>query len=214
MKLTLMLITDTLIAFALLGLHLGRMKDMSVADGRALIEALDALPDLVSDILQQEDAIRAIARQYSHIENAYFVGRNLGYGVAMEAALKLKEISYIHAEAYPASELKHGPLALISPTTPTVFVLPNDDLFEKNLSTIEEIRARKGPLLIVTNAQGDNLARVHKLSNDCIQVPAVCDSLAPIMMLLPLQLLAYHIALIRDCDVDQPRNLAKCVTVE
>jgi glucosamine--fructose-6-phosphate aminotransferase (isomerizing) len=205
---------STLIAFILLGLHLGRMKDMSVADGRALIEALDTLPGLVSEILQQEDAVKAVAEQYSQIENAYFVGRNLGYGVAMEAALKLKEISYIHAEAYAASELKHGPLALISPNTPTVFVLPDDDLFEKNLSTIEEIRARKGPLLIVTNAQDEKLSRARKLGNDCIQVPAICDSLAPIMMLLPLQLLAYHIALIRECDVDQPRNLAKSVTVE
>ena len=205
---------STLIAFILLALHLGRMKDMSVADGRALIEALDTLPDLVNDILKQEDAIEMIAKQYSHIENAYFVGRNLGYGVAMEAALKIKEISYIHAEAYAASELKHGPLALISPTTPTVFVLPNDDLFEKNLSTIEEIRARKGPLLVVTNATDEKLTRIRKLSNDIIQVPAICDCLAPVMMLLPLQLLAYHIALIRDCDVDQPRNLAKSVTVE
>jgi glucosamine--fructose-6-phosphate aminotransferase (isomerizing) len=148
------------------------------------------------------------------VENAYFVGRNLGYGVAMEGALKVKEISYIHAEAYAASELKHGPLALISPSTPTVFVLPDDDLFEKNLSTIEEIRARKGPLLVVTNVRNDKLSRVRLLANDCIQVPAISPALAPIMMLLPLQLMAYHIALLRDCDVDQPRNLAKSVTVE
>ena len=205
---------STLLAFLLLGLHLGRMKDLSVAEGRALIEALDALPALMTTALQQEEAIKAIAEQYSKVESAYFVGRNLGYGVAMEGALKLKEISYIHAEAYAASELKHGPLALISPTTPTVFVLPDDDLLEKNLSTIEEIRARKGPLLLITNVQGENLSRVLKLANDCIQVPAVHASLAPVMMLLPLQLLAYHIALIRDCDVDQPRNLAKSVTVE
>jgi glucosamine--fructose-6-phosphate aminotransferase (isomerizing) len=205
---------STIIALILLGLHLGRMKDMSVADGRALIEALDALPGLVNEILAQEDAVKAVAQQYSNVENAYFVGRNLGYGVAMEAALKLKEISYIHAEAYAASELKHGPLALISPTTPTVFVLPDDDLLDKNLSTIEEIRARKGPLLIVTNVRDGKLFRIRSLANDFIQVPAICPALAPIMMLLPLQLLAYHIALIRDCDVDQPRNLAKSVTVE
>ena len=205
---------STLIAFILLGLHLGRMKDLSVADGRQLIEALDSLPDKVQDILDQENAIEAIARHYSTIENAYFIGRNLGYGVAMESALKLKEISYIHAEAYAASELKHGPLALISPDTPSVFILPDDDLLDKNLSTMEEIRARKGPLLVVTNVSGDKLARVQSLSNDCIQVPAVHDILAPILMLLPLQLLAYHVALIRDCDVDQPRNLAKSVTVE
>jgi len=205
---------STLIAFVLLGLHLGRMKDLSIAEGRALIEALDVLPDRVSAILQEEGAVKTIAQKYSDIENVYFVGRNLGYGVAMEAALKLKEISYIHAEAYAASELKHGPLALISPATPTVFVLPDDDLLEKNLSTIEEIRARKGPLLIVTNATGERLARVQKLADDCILAPQICDLLTPIMMLLPLQLLAYHIALLRDCDVDQPRNLAKSVTVE
>ena len=205
---------STIIALILLGLHLGRMKDMSVADGCALIEALDSLPGLVNDILAKEDAVKAVAEQYSQVENAYFVGRNLGYGVAMEGALKVKEISYIHAEAYAASELKHGPLALISPSTPTVFVLPDDDLFEKNLSTIEEIRARKGPLLIVTNVRNDKLSRVRLLANDCIQVPAISPALAPIMMLLPLQLMAYHIALLRDCDVDQPRNLAKSVTVE
>jgi len=205
---------STLIAFVLLGLHLGRMKDLSIAEGRALIEALDVLPDRVSAILQEESAVKTIAQKYSDIENVYFVGRNLGYGVAMEAALKLKEISYIHAEAYAASELKHGPLALISPTTPTVFVLPDDDLLEKNLSTIEEIRARKGPLLIVTNATGEQLTRVQKLADDCILLPQICDLLNPVMMLLPLQLLAYHIALLRDCDVDQPRNLAKSVTVE
>ena len=205
---------STLVAFALLGLHLGRMKDLSVAEGRALIDALDVLPDRVNAILQDEGAVEAVAKKYSNIENVYFIGRNLGYGVAMEAALKLKEISYIHAEAYAASELKHGPLALISPATPTVFVLPDDDLLEKNLSTIEEIRARKGPLLIVTNANGEHLVRIRKLADDCILVPQICDLLTPVMMLLPLQLLAYHIALVRDCDVDQPRNLAKSVTVE
>jgi glucosamine--fructose-6-phosphate aminotransferase (isomerizing) len=205
---------STLVAFLLLGLHLGRMKDLSIADGRALIEALQSLPERVSAILGDEDAIKTVAQKYSDIENVYFIGRNLGYGVAMEAALKLKEISYIHAEAYAASELKHGPLALISPATPTVFVLPDDDLLEKNLSTIEEIRARKGPLLVVTNATGERLERVRKLADDCILVPRINDLLNPVMMLLPLQLLAYHVALARDCDVDQPRNLAKSVTVE
>ena len=205
---------STLVAFVLLGLHLGRMKDLSIAEGRALIEALESLPGLVSNILQEENTVEAIARKYSEIENVYFVGRNLGFGVATEAALKLKEISYIHAEAYAASELKHGPLALISPETPTVFVLPDDELFEKNLSTIEEIRARKGPLLVVTDAHGESLVRVRKLVDDCIVVPRAGGLLTPVTMLLPLQLLAYHIALARDCDVDQPRNLAKSVTVE
>ena len=205
---------STLLAFLLLGLHLGRMKDLSVADGRDLITALDALPELIRETLQLENRVESIAAQYKSVHSAYFVGRNLGYGVAMEAALKLKEISYIHAESYAASELKHGPLALISPTTPTIFILPDDDLVDKNLSTIEEIRARKGPLLVITNVTGDTLERVQQLADDCLQLPPIHASLAPVLLLLPLQLLAYHIALLRECDVDQPRNLAKSVTVE
>ena len=132
----------------------------------------------------------------------------------MEAGLKLKEISYIHSEAYPASELKHGPLALISPETPTVFILPNDDLVDKNISTMEEINARKGPILVVTNVAQEKLDQVKKLARHVISVPASHDLLNPILLLIPLQLFAYHVALARDCDVDQPRNLAKSVTVE
>ncbi|MBV8096735.1 MAG: SIS domain-containing protein, partial [Acetobacteraceae bacterium] len=141
--------------------------------------------------------------------HAYFVGRAAGHAVAMEGALKLKEVSYLHAEAYSAAELKHGPLALISPQTPTVVLIPRDDLYGKNVSTIEEIRARRGPVLAVTHA-GEELLPVE----DAIEVPASEPELDPILLNIPLQLLAYHVALKRGCDIDRPRNLAKSVTVE
>ena len=207
-------LVSTLLAFVLLALHLGRMKDVSVSEGKSLIESLQALPDQVLQILDSESSIKVVARKYANSQNACFVGRNLGHGIAMEAGLKLKEISYIHTEAYPASELKHGPLALISPETPTVFILPDDDLVDKNISTMEEIKARKGPILVVTNVQDEKLTTIKKLSTDIINVPGSHDLLNPVLLLIPLQLFAYHVALMRDCDVDQPRNLAKSVTVE
>jgi glucosamine--fructose-6-phosphate aminotransferase (isomerizing) len=132
----------------------------------------------------------------------------------MEGALKLKEVSYIHAEAYPASELKHGSLALVTEQTPTFFILPNDDLLEKNMSAVQEIRARKGPVLAITHPRDDSNKETIDLFSDVIEVPKSHECLDPILMLIPLQLLAYHIALARSCDVDQPRNLAKSVTVE
>lgn len=205
---------SSLLAFVLLGLHLGRMKDVSVSEGKNLIQAFEKLPEQINQILETEKVIIEKAKQYAHFENICFVGRNFGHGIAMEAGLKLKEISYIHTEAYPASELKHGPLALISPLIPTMFILPDDDLVDKNISTMEEIRARKGPILVVTNVQGEKLEVVKKLSKDLIEVPSSHALLNPILLLLPLQLFAYHVALFRDCDVDQPRNLAKSVTVE
>ena len=145
---------STLVAFVLLALFIGRMKDLSPADGKRLIEALNALPGQIETVLGEAEAYKRLAKKYAAFDNAYFVGRHMGYALAMEGALKLKEISYIHAEAYPASELKHGPLALVTPQTPTFVALPRDDLFEKNLSTIEEIRARKGPVLAVTHRPG------------------------------------------------------------
>jgi glucosamine--fructose-6-phosphate aminotransferase (isomerizing) len=207
-------LVSTVIAFVLLALHIGRMRDLSVAQGKKLIDALDALPAQISTVLQNEAEYKRIAKKYAGFDNAYFIGRNLGFAIAMEGALKLKEISYIHAEAYPASELKHGPLALVTSGTPTFFVLPNDDLLEKNLSTVQEIRARKGPVLAITHAMGDAEKEIFALMDEVICVPKSHEFLDPILMLIPLQLLAYHIALARSCDVDQPRNLAKSVTVE
>jgi glutamine---fructose-6-phosphate transaminase (isomerizing) len=203
--------TSTLIAFALLSLHLGRIRDMSPSEGRSLIQALQQLPDQLREVLRSEGAIRQLATKYSRFRDTFFIGRANGYPVALEGAQKLKEISYIHAEAYPASELKHGPLALISPDTPTVVILPQDDLYEKTLSSIEEIRARRGPVIAITHA-GDE--RLPTKVDDIVVVPRTLSVLNPVLLTIPLQLMAYHSALALGRDVDQPRNLAKSVTVE
>lgn len=201
--------TSTAVAFALLAIYLGRLRDLSAANGARLLAALNALPEQVAMIIKQEAHIESIAKSIAESRDAYFVGRAAGYPVAMEGALKLKEVSYLHAEAYPASELKHGPLALIAPETPTVVVLPRDELFSKNVSTIEEIRARKGPTYVVTQP-GPLPVQVDGV----IEVPKSEPELDPILLNIPLQLLAYHVALARGTDIDKPRNLAKSVTVE
>jgi glucosamine--fructose-6-phosphate aminotransferase (isomerizing) len=202
--------TSTVVALALLAIHLGRIRDLSTAHGARLLKALEALPAQVESILTQEQHIASLAREIAKSSDAYFVGRAAGFPIAMEGALKLKEISYLHAEAYPASELKHGPLALISPETPTVVVMPRDDLFAKNISTIEEIRARSGPVYVVTQP-GDALPMS---THGIIEVPKSEPELDALLLNIPLQLLAYHVALAKDRNIDQPRNLAKSVTVE
>jgi glucosamine--fructose-6-phosphate aminotransferase (isomerizing) len=202
--------TSTLVAFALLAIHLGRIRDLSSAQGARLLKALEALPAQVEQILAQEEQIAALARRLATTENAYFVGRAAAFPIAMEGALKLKEVSYIHAEAYPASELKHGPLALVGPETPTVVLIPRDELYAKNLSTIEEIRARRGPVYVVTQPGEPLPMPVDGL----IEVPKSDPELDPLLLNVPLQLLAYHVALANDRNIDQPRNLAKSVTVE
>jgi glucosamine--fructose-6-phosphate aminotransferase (isomerizing) len=201
--------TCTAVAFALLAIHWGRLRDLSTASGARLTTALAALPEQVEAILAQEPRIEAMARAFAECRDAYFVGRAAGYAIAMEGALKLKEVSYLHAEAYPASELKHGPLALIASDTPTLMVLPKDDLLGKNISTIEEIRARSGPVYAVTHS---GVSAPHLSA--AIEVPKSEPELDPILLNIPLQLLAYHVALARGRDIDQPRNLAKSVTVE
>jgi glutamine---fructose-6-phosphate transaminase (isomerizing) len=201
--------TCTALTFALLAIHLGRIRDMSTAHGTRLLTALTALPDHIDAILAREDEIAALAERFSGCEHAYFVGRAAGYAVAMEGALKVKEVSYLHAEAYPASELKHGPLALIAPDTPTIVVMPRDDLFSKNISTIEEIRARRGPAFAITHPGEPSLP-----VDGVVTVPRSETELDPLLLNISLQLLAYHLALQRGRDIDQPRNLAKSVTVE
>jgi glucosamine--fructose-6-phosphate aminotransferase (isomerizing) len=200
---------STLVAFVLLALHLGRMKDVSAGAGRRIIDALDRLPDALAALIANQSQMTDLAKKYARFANAYFVGRNEGYALAMEGALKLKEVSYLHAEAYPASELKHGPLALISPDTLTVVVIPSDDLFEKNVSTIEEIRARRGPVIALSHT-----ATLPVAVDDVIVVPQLHELLDPLLMLVPLQQFAFQVAIERGCDIDQPRNLAKSVTVE
>lgn len=202
--------TCTVVAFALLAVHLARLRDLSAAQGAKLLAALQALPDQVDTILTQEARIATLAQSFAKYQNAYFVGRAASHAVAMEGALKLKEVSYLHAEAYPASELKHGPLALIDPETPTVIVMPRDDLFTKNISTIEEVKARSGPVVVITQA-GDPLGIAV---DGVIEVPKSEPALDPILLNIPLQLLAYHVALAKKRNIDQPRNLAKSVTVE
>ncbi|HEX5566778.1 MAG TPA: glutamine--fructose-6-phosphate transaminase (isomerizing) [Streptomyces sp.] len=199
--------TNTAVAFALLALHLGRVRDLSVADGRRIIGGLRRLPEQIAGILREEEAIAKLAAEYADARSMMFVGRVRGYPVAREAALKLKEVSYIHAEAYPASELKHGPLALVEPAVPTVAVLPDDELLEKNRATLEEVRARGGRILAVAHSEQDR-------ADHTIVVPRNEPELDPVLMGVPLQLFAYHTALALGRDVDRPRNLAKSVTVE
>lgn len=203
--------TCTLVAFALLALYLGRIRDLSPAAGRRIIDGLQKLPDQMREILRSADHIRAVARKYATRANAFYIGRANGYPVAMEGAQKLKEIAYVHAEAYPASELKHGPLALVCPETPTFVVLARDHLYEKSLSSLEEIRARRGPVIAVTQA-GDE--RLPGRVDDLLLVPANEEELNPVLLTVPLQLVAYYAAVELGRDVDQPRNLAKSVTVE
>ncbi|SEP56677.1 glutamine--fructose-6-phosphate transaminase (isomerizing) [Streptomyces radiopugnans] len=199
--------TNTAVAFALLALHLGRIRDLSVADGRRIIAGLRRLPGQIAEILEREEEIAKLAAEYADARSMMFVGRVRGYPVAREASLKLKEVSYIHAEAYPASELKHGPLALIEPAVPTVAVLPEDELLEKNRATLEEVRARGGRILAVAHSEQEKADRT-------IVVPRNEVELDPILMGVPLQLLAYRTALALGRDIDKPRNLAKSVTVE
>ncbi|MEV4892461.1 glutamine--fructose-6-phosphate transaminase (isomerizing), partial [Nonomuraea sp. NPDC055795] len=201
--------TSTAVAFALLALHFGRVHDLSPADGRRIVDGLAKLPDQIEEILKQGDRIRDFARKYAGRPSIMFVGRVRGYPVAREGAQKLKEISYIHAEAYPASELKHGPLALIGPEMPTVAIVPDDELLDKNLTTLGEIRARGGNVLMIGHREPD-----AKLADDAIVVPKNEIELDPILLTIPLQLLAYHAAVALERDVDKPRNLAKSVTVE
>lgn len=203
--------TCTLVCLALLALHLGRLRDLSPADGKRIIKALERLPEQLGEILAQSDRIRATAERLHEHSDAFFIGRASGYGVALEGAQKLKEISYIHAEAYPASELKHGPLALISPSTPTIAILPHDDLYEKSLSSLEEIRARRGPVIAIAH---ESNGRLGAMVDDAIVVPRSEPALDPILMTVPTQLLAYECAVLLGRDVDRPRNLAKSVTVE
>ncbi|MFF7993995.1 glutamine--fructose-6-phosphate transaminase (isomerizing) [Kitasatospora xanthocidica] len=201
--------TSTVVAFALLALHFGRIHDLSPADGRRIVSALQALPDQIREVLEQSEAIAELAAEYAESAGMMFIGRVRGYPVAREGAQKLKEISYVHAEAYPASELKHGPLALISPELPTVALVPDDELLDKNLTTLGEIKARSGRVIAVAHRRPE-----EKLADHCILVPKSEPELDPLLLNIPLQLLAYHTAVALGRDVDKPRNLAKSVTVE
>ncbi len=203
--------TAQLIVFALITLLLARRKDMSLIDGKNIVDEFLSLPEKIKKILELNSEIEKIAEVYKDSKNFLYLGRGYNFPVALEGALKLKEISYIHAEGYPAAEMKHGPIALIDENMPVVFIAPQDSTFKKIISNIQEIKARKGKVVAIAN-EGDNL--IDSMVDHTIKIPNTIRMLMPILTAIPLQLLAYHIAVKKDLNVDQPRNLAKSVTVE
>ena len=199
------------VSLALLGLMIARRRGMSREEGRGFVRALDGLPALIEEVLATEDHIRRVAEEFASARNFLYLGRGPNFPIALEGALKLKEISYIHAEGYPAAEMKHGPIALIDEDMPVVFMAPRSAVYSKVLVNIEEVKTRGGRVIALVTRREDDLAR--KVDH-LIPVPATLPLLQPIVNVVPLQLLAYHIAVLRGCDVDRPRNLAKTVTVE
>ena len=203
--------TSQVTVLTLLALYLGRMRHMSYPAGKRIIRQLRDMPEKISKALECHDKVREVADKYHHFNNFLYLGRLYNFPVALEGALKLKEISYIHAEGYPAAEMKHGPIALVDQQTPSVFVIPRGGIYPKVVSNMEEIRARRGPVIAIACEGDTNIARI---ADDVIYVPDVEEYLQPLVCAIPLQLLAYHVALLRGCNVDRPRNLAKSVTVE
>ena len=203
--------TSQLTILTLLALLLGRHQNLSLTEGVEAIRALQVLPEQVRTVLAQDNHIRAIAEKYYRYSNWLFLGRKFNYPVAMEGALKLKEVSYIHAEGYAAGEMKHGPIALINPDMPTVAIVPRDDMYDKMISNIHEIKSRKGPVIAIAT-QGDE--KVRDMVDEVIEIPPSLDYLNPILAVVPCQLLAYYCASLLKRDIDKPRNLAKSVTVE
>lgn len=203
--------TSQVMVLSLIATLLGRMRQLSVQQGQEIIDCIQKIPDQVESILQTEDQIKEIAAQYYKANNFLYLGRGINFPVALEGALKLKEISYIHAEGYPAAEMKHGPIALIDKNMPVVVIALKDPVYDKVMSNIAEVRARNGRVIAIAT-EGDN--EIAERVNHVIYIPKTFRLLTPLLSIIPLQLLAYHIAVMRDCPVDQPRNLAKSVTVE
>ena len=203
--------TSQVVALALFTLKLARLRDLSVERGRTIAQALAALPQQVQQILDRADEIEALAEEFKRATNFLYLGRGYNFPAALEGALKLKEISYIHAEGYPAAEMKHGPIALIDEMMPVVCIAPHDAVFDKIVSNIQEVKARKGKVIAITTREEPALT--GKVDYE-FRIPETADLLTPILASIPLQLLAYYIAVKRGCNVDQPRNLAKSVTVE
>ncbi len=203
--------TSQLLIGAMLALYIGRMRDLSFGAGVRYVNALKGAPDLVRKVLEQAPHIREIAKRYAHYTDMLFLGRLSLFPIALEGALKLKEISYIHAEGYPAAEMKHGPIALISEKCPAVFLVPAGEIFAKIVSSMQEIKARKGPIIAIVT-EGAELP--PGLADEIITIPDCHEAVMPIVASIPVQLLSYYIAVERGCDVDKPRNLAKSVTVE
>jgi glucosamine--fructose-6-phosphate aminotransferase (isomerizing) len=201
----------TLTVLSLLAVHLGRMRMLSAPRALEILRALEAAPLQIDALLAQSGEIKRLAHKYAKADDFFFLGRGYTFPIALEGALKLKEISYIHAEGYSAAEMKHGPIALIDPGTPTVFLVPNDSMYEKTMANLAMIRARKGPIIALATEGNEQIKAV---ADDVIFLPKALEPIYPILATVPLQLFAYHIAVARGCDVDKPRNLAKSVTVE
>ena len=203
--------TSQVCVLTMLALYFGRTRHLSSTQGQRIIDDLHAIPDAVRRALQCHDHVKRVAAKYADAKNVLYLGRQYLYPVALEGALKLKEISYIHAEGYPAAEMKHGPIALVDENTPSVFLVPRGNVFDKVMSNMQEIKARGGPVIAIAS-EGDR--DVAAVADDVIAIPDVPEYLQPIVTAIPLQLLAYEIAVLCGCDVDKPRNLAKSVTVE
>ncbi len=202
---------STLTVLSLLAVHLGRMRNLPAKRALEILRALEAVPKQIESILAQNNSLKKIAKKYTKADDFFFLGRGYTFPIALEGALKLKEISYIHAEGYSAAEMKHGPIALIDKNTPTVFVVPQDSMYDKTMANLAMIRARQGPIIALAT-EGDK--QIGKVADDVIYLPKALEPIYPILATVPLQLFAYHIAVARGCDVDKPRNLAKSVTVE
>jgi glutamine---fructose-6-phosphate transaminase (isomerizing) len=204
--------TSQVVILTLIGLLLGRMRHLSTAEGSQIIEALEALPGQIEGVLKLSDEVKAIAKKYVDVNGMLFFGRQFNFPIALEGALKMKEITYLFAEGHPSAELKHGIIALVRPDLPSIFIAPDDAVFSKNVNNIEQVKARKGPIIAITSGSGAK--QLKGLANDIIEIPTVIDCLSPILTVVPLQLLAYHLGVELGRDVDKPRNLAKSVTVE
>jgi len=203
--------TSQCTVLAMLALYFGRLRHLSFDAGLRIIDELEHLPDKVAGALESNQAVRRVAERFAECNNFLYLGRQYNFPTALEGALKLKEISYIHAEGYPAAEMKHGPIALVDQKTPSVFLMPQGPVYDKVMANLQEVKARGGPVIAVV---GEGDTEVAKLADEVIEVPHVTELLQPIVTVIPMQLLAYHIAVLRGCDVDKPRNLAKSVTVE
>ncbi|PIQ09215.1 MAG: glutamine--fructose-6-phosphate transaminase (isomerizing) [Ignavibacteriales bacterium CG18_big_fil_WC_8_21_14_2_50_31_20] len=203
--------TSQLVVFALISVLIGRKRHLSLIDGQNILRELELLPKKIEQILKLNDQIEAIAEKFVDAKNFLYLGRGYNFPVALEGALKMKEISYIHAEGYPAAEMKHGPIALIDENMPVVFIAPKDSVYDKVITNIEEVKARKGRIIAIASENDDE---IDKLVDFSIKIPDTIRMLMPILTVIPLQLLAYHVAVKKGLNVDQPRNLAKSVTVE
>ncbi len=204
--------TSQLVILTLIGLLFGRMRNLSTSEGSRIIEALEALPEQIESVLKLSDEIKTIAKKYAGVNGVLFFGRQFNFPIALEGALKMKEITYLFAEGHPSAELKHGIIALVRPDLPSVFIVPDDAVFSKNVNNIEQVKARKGPIIALTS--GNGAKQLKNVVNEIISVPEALDCVMPILTVVPLQLLAYHLAVELGRDIDKPRNLAKSVTVE